>query len=106
VTESESEAVVQGTEKQDHGPLFAPISVGGTDNGHEMRRSSTNRSHRSVALSRTSTQPYTRERFDVEQAIEAERTKSIVIAPTTTADGIVLVDWYSTDDPANPQNCE
>ena len=26
------------------------------------------------------------------------------IAPTKTADGIVLVDWYTTDDPENPQN--
>ncbi|KAK9366752.1 major facilitator superfamily domain-containing protein, partial [Lipomyces kononenkoae] len=33
-----------------------------------------------------------------------ERTKSMVIIPTKTADGIVLVDWYTTDDPDNPQN--
>jgi MFS transporter, DHA1 family, multidrug resistance protein len=55
-------------------------------------------------LTRTSTIPYTPERFDVEQAIEAHRTKSIVLAPTKTSDGTILVDWYTTDDPANPQN--
>lgn len=26
------------------------------------------------------------------------------IAPTRTADGTILVDWYTTDDPENPQN--
>lgn len=28
----------------------------------------------------------------------------MVLAPTKTADGTILVDWYTTDDPANPQN--
>jgi DHA1 family multidrug resistance protein-like MFS transporter len=55
-------------------------------------------------LSRTSTAPYTRERFDVEEGIAAEKTKSVIIAPTKTTDGVILVDWYTTDDPANPQN--
>ncbi|KAK5109708.1 hypothetical protein LTR85_002286 [Meristemomyces frigidus] len=55
-------------------------------------------------LTRTSTKPYTPERFDIEQALQAEQTKSIVLAPTRTADGTILVDWYTTDDPANPQN--
>ncbi|KAL9042422.1 MAG: hypothetical protein Q9180_000613 [Flavoplaca navasiana] len=30
--------------------------------------------------------------------------KSRPIAPTVSKDGTILVDWYSTDDPANPQN--
>ncbi|KAF1981161.1 benomyl/methotrexate resistance protein [Aulographum hederae CBS 113979] len=29
---------------------------------------------------------------------------SMPIVPTKTADGTILVDWYTTDDPANPQN--
>ncbi|ORY09056.1 major facilitator superfamily domain-containing protein [Clohesyomyces aquaticus] len=33
-----------------------------------------------------------------------ERTKSIPVAPQKTTEGLVLVDWYTTDDPANPQN--
>ncbi|KAL8931380.1 MAG: hypothetical protein Q9216_007220, partial [Gyalolechia sp. 2 TL-2023] len=33
-----------------------------------------------------------------------EPTKSVPVAPTKTADGTILVDWYTTDDPANPQN--
>ncbi|KAH8693196.1 major facilitator superfamily domain-containing protein [Talaromyces proteolyticus] len=33
-----------------------------------------------------------------------QRTKSIPIKPQKTSDGIVLVDWYATDDLDNPQN--
>ncbi|KAM0476134.1 hypothetical protein ACHAPX_006551 [Trichoderma viride] len=36
--------------------------------------------------------------------IELHKTKSVPIAPVKTSDGTILVDWYSTDDPANPQN--
>lgn len=36
--------------------------------------------------------------------MSAQKTKSTVIAPTKTSDGTILVDWYTTDDPANPQN--
>lgn len=53
---------------------------------------------------RESTTPYSRERFEVEQEEAIERQQSSVIAPQRTADGIILIDWYTTDDPANPQN--
>lgn len=33
-----------------------------------------------------------------------QRTKSIPIAPVKTNEGIILVDFYATDDPSNPQN--
>jgi DHA1 family multidrug resistance protein-like MFS transporter len=33
-----------------------------------------------------------------------ERKESRIIVPQKTAEGIILVDWYSTDDPENPQN--
>ena len=63
---------------------------------------------RNVSLTRTrtreSTMPYSPDRLAVEQELAVERTKSIAIAPTKTADGRILVDWYTTDDPANPQN--
>ena len=61
-----------------------------------------------VALSctrtRESTTPYSEERLHVETELAVERTKSIPIVPQKTSDGTVLVDWYTTDDPANPQN--
>lgn len=53
---------------------------------------------------REETQPYSEERLEIEAELAIERTKTIPIAPTKTADGKVLVEWYTTDDPANPQN--
>lgn len=55
-------------------------------------------------LSRHATTPYSVERFQAEQQLAISRTKTIPIVPERTSDGIVLVDWYTTDDPANPQN--
>jgi DHA1 family multidrug resistance protein-like MFS transporter len=48
--------------------------------------------------------PYSNERFQAELQLDIRRTKTIPIIPLKTADGIILVDWYTTDDPANPQN--
>lgn len=55
-------------------------------------------------LTRTSSRPYTPSRLDTERNLELAKTKSIVLAPTRTADGHILVEWYTTDDVANPQN--
>lgn len=44
------------------------------------------------------------ERAHEERELRVQRTQSVAIVPTRTAGGVVLVDWYSTDDPANPQN--
>lgn len=60
---------------------------------------------RALGLQRTRKLPYTNERLDIGKKLEVERTKSRPILPARTADGTVLVDWYNTDDPANPQNC-
>jgi DHA1 family multidrug resistance protein-like MFS transporter len=50
------------------------------------------------------TAPYSNDRMHAEQVLNIERTKPLAIVPQKTLDGIVLVDWYTTDDPANPQN--
>ncbi|KFY22590.1 hypothetical protein V493_06490 [Pseudogymnoascus sp. VKM F-4281 (FW-2241)] len=55
-------------------------------------------------LSRQDTRQFTQERLDTEIQDAIERVASKPIYPVKTADGLVLVDWYSTDDPANPQN--
>ncbi|KAK9321256.1 major facilitator superfamily domain-containing protein [Lipomyces orientalis] len=60
-------------------------------------------------LSRTSTAThrvlsYTEEQLEAQQEASLEREKSAVISPVKTSDGIVVVDWYTTDDPENPQN--
>ncbi|KKY18450.1 putative major facilitator superfamily transporter [Phaeomoniella chlamydospora] len=54
--------------------------------------------------SRESTTPWSEERLEVEQQHSAERIQSAIIQPQVTSDGVVLVDWYTTDDPENPQN--
>lgn len=56
------------------------------------------------SLSRTQTLPYTRERFEVDQELEARRTLSLPIQPVVTSSGQILVTWYTTDDQDNPQN--
>ncbi|KAF2437231.1 MFS general substrate transporter [Karstenula rhodostoma CBS 690.94] len=48
--------------------------------------------------------PYTAERLRYDEQAAIERTESRLIAPTKTADRLTLVDWYSRDDPDNPQN--
>lgn len=71
-------------------------------------RKETNTGSMRAALTRTrtreATRAYTRERFEVEQEEALERAKSMPIAPQRTSNGDILVDWYTTDDPANPQN--
>ncbi|KAI4130878.1 MAG: hypothetical protein LQ341_006419 [Variospora aurantia] len=61
-----------------------------------------------VALPRTRSHENTRQRtenhLETERNVSLERTKSIPLAPTKTADGHILVDYYTSDDPANPQN--
>ncbi|KAK3067024.1 hypothetical protein LTR53_016339 [Teratosphaeriaceae sp. CCFEE 6253] len=48
--------------------------------------------------------PYSSDRADTERQLDLERTQSIPIRPQVTSEGIVLVDWYTTDDPENPHN--
>jgi len=55
-------------------------------------------------LSRQNTLQYTPERLEADSHEAVERVVSKPISPIKTSDGIVLVDWYTTDDPANPQN--
>ena len=42
--------------------------------------------------------------FDIEQANAMDQTTSNTITPKRREDGIILVDWYSTDDADNPLN--
>lgn len=58
----------------------------------------------SSGLQRIRTLPYTQERLA--EDVEAHRTHmpAQAFAPIKTADGLILVDWYSSDDAENPQN--
>jgi DHA1 family multidrug resistance protein-like MFS transporter len=57
-----------------------------------------------VTASSAYNEPFGDHRMQVEQGLEVLRTKSIPIKPQKTSDAVILVDWYTTDDPANPQN--
>lgn len=62
----------------------------------------------SLQLSRTKsrleTTPFSEERLEIEAELALQRTQSRPIVPHKTSDGNILVDWYTTDDAANPQN--
>jgi DHA1 family multidrug resistance protein-like MFS transporter len=61
-----------------------------------------------TTLTRTRSRPIVQanieDRYEVDLLHEIEKTKSIPIIPQKTKDGAILVDWYYTDDPGNPQN--
>ena len=54
--------------------------------------------------SRQYTTPFSMERAKTEKQLALERTQTIPIIPQRTSDGLILVDWYTTDDPGNPHN--
>lgn len=47
--------------------------------------------------------PYTGDGSHQDAELALEKAESRPIAPVKTGDGTILVDWYSTDDPDNPQ---
>ena len=51
-----------------------------------------------------SSRNFTGERLEEERIHSMERTQSLPIVPKRTRDGLILVDWYYSDDPANPHN--
>lgn len=54
--------------------------------------------HLARTKSRLETTPYTEERLELEAELAIERTQTKPIVPIKTADGVILVDWYTTDD--------
>jgi DHA1 family multidrug resistance protein-like MFS transporter len=55
-------------------------------------------------ISRFHTRPWTEERFNIEKGEELESATHQAIMPQKTNEGHILVDWYTTTDPDNPQN--
>lgn len=86
------------------------------DHHHDFEALHTHKTHVTVmsgigaqpALTRTktreTTRAYTSDRFDIEREERELKALGIPIVPQKTGDGNILVDWYTTDDPANPQN--
>jgi DHA1 family multidrug resistance protein-like MFS transporter len=50
-------------------------------------------------MSREQTLPYSTERFQVEREEQSMRATSTIIQPQKTADGVTLVDWYTSESP-------
>jgi len=92
------------TRRSSDGAMRAISSAGST----RKVRHTGEKDFESLRLSRTKsrldTEPYSNERLQVEQQLALERTQTIPIIPKVSSDGTILVDWYTTDDPANPQN--
>ncbi|TVY22234.1 Caffeine resistance protein [Lachnellula hyalina] len=89
------------------------LNPNSNDLAHDLEKAETHpapyeEEHATVQLNRTKsrldTVPYTEERLEVEAELALERTQTKPIIPAKTSDGTVLVDWYTTDDPENPQN--
>jgi MFS transporter, DHA1 family, multidrug resistance protein len=68
---------------------------------HSTRRSQIEKVGTRTALSRSTSQKDLENQFSM--AI-AEKGPSQPIVPDKLDDGTILVDWYTTDDPENPQN--
>lgn len=81
-------------EKQEDKPDSQPYEKAGERSDLGLQRT----------RSREETVPYSRDRLEVEEQLDLQRTKSIPIVPRKTKDGAILVDWYYTDDPENPHN--
>ena len=97
-------------EKQENEPE-SPLSLNQAATVQESNPFDAVSAHRTV--SRAVTRPEMHKittRADLEQAYTDAthqatlRQESRVIQPEKTADGVILVDWYTTDDPENPQN--
>ena len=106
-------AVLKGGEKvalEQHTPSTDPDSGEGETGGVHLSLTPINelcdveKLEKVETATSVHTAPYSNDRMKAEMSLEIARTRTIPIVPQITADNIVLVDWYTTDDPANPQN--
>ncbi|KAK2799383.1 hypothetical protein FQN50_008489 [Emmonsiellopsis sp. PD_5] len=109
-TPGSNDSIDAGSTRQPlDGETVSPTPVSGTG-----QNGPSGRSLASAELTRTNSLQQLdkiESKKDVERTISAaaqnmdlEKRESRVIVPQKTADGTILVDWYSDDDPANPQN--
>ncbi|KAJ4425159.1 hypothetical protein N0V82_000214 [Gnomoniopsis sp. IMI 355080] len=93
-TQSSESSISNDEEKQGEDRDAQPYEKDHEQSGLGLRRTRT----------REETALYTRERLEIEEQLDLQKTKSIPIVPRKTKDGAILVDWYYTDDPENPHN--
>jgi DHA1 family multidrug resistance protein-like MFS transporter len=66
---------------------------------------------RAPTTDRVHSLPFTQGRLEADRhaadlALPETKSEGRAVVPSKTADGVVLADWYMTDDSANPQNCK
>ncbi|OAL38927.1 hypothetical protein AYO20_01678 [Fonsecaea nubica] len=97
-----------GSEKaEDSGPKseLADLEKAGGSSGPSTRPTRrSNDENLEPSLARQRSLSFTEERYALDQQLELEKTRSKPISLHKSADGTILVDWYTTDDPENPQN--
>jgi DHA1 family multidrug resistance protein-like MFS transporter len=108
--ETELEAVEEAEPAEPAEPMHNVMTAEDVRD-RDVEKTQTSQSHQDLnkltsvkSLSRTQTIPYTRERFEVERELIAQREVSLPIQPEITSTGQILVTWYTTDDQDNPQN--
>ena len=103
INEKEETKEAKDTADESRPPLAASAPVpdklsDSSSNDTDLERQAT------LGIHRTNTLPYSNERLEIEQKMELEKSMSKPVVPVVTSDGTILADWYSTDDPMNPQN--
>ena len=98
INEKEHAHIRPASESSETPPLDKEITVDDSRHGTDLEAALAR------TKSRTATTPYTEDRLEVEAELALARTVTRPIAPTMTSDGTILVEWYTTDDVANPQN--
>ncbi|KAF4437789.1 MFS general substrate transporter [Fusarium austroafricanum] len=90
---------ISPNEEGEKDSVFDPSAYTSNTEGYDLENL---RRTRTIGSMRTA--PFSDERMRAEQELDIQRTQSIAIVPQKTSDGVTLVDWYTTDDPANPHN--
>jgi MFS transporter, DHA1 family, multidrug resistance protein len=101
-TETETEKESNGLEQR----RSSAVSKGRTNSIATVREELANRTSLGLkpTKSRVDTIAYTNDRLEADEEQRLNRTKTLPIVPQRGDDGSILVDWYYTDDPENPQN--
>lgn len=92
-----------------------PISIARPTSSSSSSQNDTTPADETLHLHPTHTLPWTPARLEAEIALQKSKSKSHTITqpshldpepilPTKTSENTVLVDWYTTSDPSNPQN--
>ncbi|KAF2026274.1 multidrug transporter [Setomelanomma holmii] len=111
VSQDDEEPIFDDVEKSENTMPSDLLDVHKTRSRSSSESDIERRATQASSIERISSQQYTSARLEEERAIALHHTNqthhtthSVAITPTKTADGLILADWYTSDDAANPQN--